>query len=105
MVGVVYTAKSTKNANDAVFNAKLETLFDKIDALEVKQDKHNSIIERTFLLEKNQAEQGRDIKTLYNHIDDVKGNIKDVNANVDSLKKTIDEVKECEIRLEGKVNK
>ena len=47
-----------------------------IDNLAKKQDKHNNVIERTFILE-------RDMKTVYNNITEIKANVKDVETKVD----------------------
>jgi len=105
MVGVIYSAKNAKKVNDVMMKNQMDNIANQIKALEVKQDKHNSVIERTFLLEKAQAEQTRDIKTLYNHVDEIKSNVKEVRGDIDALSKDINEVKECEIRLEGKFAK
>lgn len=40
----------------------------KIDALEKKQEKFNNLIERTFIVE-------RDVKTAFNQIQDIKGDV------------------------------
>lgn len=103
MFGVIYSARASKKASDAVMKNQMDNIANQIKALEVKQDKHNQVIERTYNLEKAQAETSRDIKTLYNHVDEIKGDIKEVKGDMDTLNKSVNEVKECEIRLEGKM--
>ena len=46
----------------------------RIEALEKKVDKHNSIIERTAILE-------RDTKTLYNRLDELREDVKDIERH------------------------
>ena len=46
-----------------------------IDNLAKKQDKHNNVIERTFILE-------RDMKTVYNNIAEIKANVKHAESQV-----------------------
>lgn len=103
MFGVIYSARASKKASDAVMKNQMDNIANQIKALEVKQDKHNQVIERTYNLEKAQAETSRDIKTLYNHVDEIKGDIKEIKGDMDTLNKSVNEVKECEIRLEGKM--
>ena len=80
-----------------------------IDNLAKKQDKHNNVIERTFILE-------RDMKTVYNNIAEIKVNVKDVENTVDKtsqeirekwdlVNKNINDLKEEEIKLQSKVEK
>lgn len=57
----------------------------RIAELEKKVDKHNTVIERTFIVE-------RDMKTAFNYIDEFKKDIK-------ILKEEIQEVREEEIKL------
>lgn len=105
MIGVIYSAKNARKVNDVMIKNQMDNIASQIKTLEVKQDKHNSTIERTFLLEKQQAETSRDIKTLYNHVDEIKCDVKDVRNDIDMLSKNVNEVKECEIRLESKVSR
>ena len=80
-----------------------------IDNLAKKQDKHNNVIEITFILE-------RDMKTVYNNITEIKANVRDVENKVDKtsqelrdkwdlVNKNINDLKEEEIKLQGKVEK
>ena len=80
-----------------------------IDNLAKKQDKHNNVIERTFILE-------RDMKTVYNNIAEIKANVKDVETKVDKtsqelrdkwdlVNENINTLKEEEIKLQRKVEK
>lgn len=80
-----------------------------IDNLAKKQDKHNNVIERTFILE-------RDMKTVYNNITEIKANVRDVETKVDKtsqelrdkwdlVNKNINDLKEEEIKLQSKVEK
>ena len=80
-----------------------------IDNLAKKQDKHNNVIERTFILE-------RDMKTVYNNIAEIKVNVKDVENKVDKtsqelrdkwdlVNENINALKEEEIKLQSKVEK
>ena len=80
-----------------------------IDNLAKKQDKHNNVIERTFILE-------RDMKTVYNSIAEIKANVRDVENKVDKtsqelrdkwdlVNKNINDLKEEEIKLQSKVEK
>ena len=46
----------------------------RIEALEKKVDKHNCIIERTAILE-------RDTKTLYNRLDELREDVKDIGRH------------------------
>ena len=80
-----------------------------IDNLAKKQDKHNNVIERTFILE-------RDMKTVYNNITEIKANVRDVENKVDKtsqelrdkwdlVNKNINDLKEEEIKLQSKVEK
>ena len=57
----------------------------RIAELEKKVDKHNTVIERTFIVE-------RDMKTAFNYIDEFKKDIK-------ILKEELQEVREEEIKL------
>lgn len=57
----------------------------RIAELEKKVDKHNTVVERTFIVE-------RDMKTAFNYIDEFKKDIK-------ILKEEIQEVREEEIKL------
>ena len=80
-----------------------------IDNLAKKQDKHNNVIERTFILE-------RDMKTAYNSIADIKVNVREVENKVDKtsqelrdkwdlINESINSLKEEEIKLQSKVEK
>ena len=80
-----------------------------IDNLAKKQDKHNNVIERTFILE-------RDMKTVYNSMAEIKANVRDVENKVDKtsqelrdkwdlVNENINTLKEEEIKLQSKVEK
>lgn len=56
-----------------------ETILYRIDQLEKKQDKHNSIIERTFILE-------GDVKKLQAEVDAEKDEIKEVKQDIHNVK-------------------
>lgn len=74
----------------------MKTIMEQIKALELKQDKHNQVIERMYIIERTQGEAQRDMKTLYNAVDEVK-------EDMGHLHTAIDEIKEKEIRLEGRI--
>lgn len=50
--------KSEIKANNAL-------IYEKIDELSRRVEKHNSVVERTYELEKTAAKQGEQIKTLF----------------------------------------
>lgn len=104
-LGIWYTSNSNRKAYEAVNDEKMKQISGKIDALEVKQDKHNSVIERTFILEKQNAEQNRDIKTLFNNINEMKDDIKDVKEEVEEVKGSVHKIEIGETRLEEKLIK
>lgn len=62
----------------------------RIEQLEKKVDKHNTIIERTYIVEK-------DMKTAFSYIEELKKNVK-------NLQDDIQEVKEEEIKLSKEVS-
>lgn len=62
----------------------------RIEQLEKKVDKHNTIIERTYIVEK-------DMKTAFSYIEELKKNVKNLQDN-------IQEVKEEEIKLSKEVS-
>lgn len=62
----------------------------RIEQLEKKVDKHNTIIERTYIVE-------RDMKTAFSYIEELKKNVK-------NLQDDIQEVKEEEIKLSKEVS-
>ena len=62
----------------------------RIEQLEKKVDKHNTIIERTYIVEK-------DMKTAFSYIEELKKNVK-------NLQDDILEVKEEEIKLSKEVS-
>lgn len=55
----------TSNTRDAVNEERIKFLSEKIDALSVKVQLHNSLVERIAVVE-------RDIKTAFNLIDDLR---------------------------------
>ena len=57
----------------------------RIAELEKKVDKHNTIIERTYIVE-------RDMKTVLNYVDELK-------KNIEYLKEEVQEIREEEIKL------
>ena len=114
LIGVLYANNSTRKKTDAIHEMQLKQMGEKhemqlneikgdIKRLEEKQDRHNEVIERTFKLEKTQEAQSRDIKTLYNNVDDMKGNIKDIHSDIDNINRSVTTIRENEIRLETKV--
>ena len=62
----------------------------RIAELEKKVDKHNTIIERTYIVE-------RDMKTVFNYVDEFKKDIK-------NLKEEVQEIREEEIKLSNDRN-
>ena len=60
---LVATLVSNKNSKRQAEDNKNLTLY-RIDQLETKVDKHNSVIERTFKLEEKVHEMADDIKEL-----------------------------------------
>ena len=87
----------------------MDFIKNSIDNLAKKQDKHNNVIERTFILE-------RDMKTVYNSMAEIKANVRDVENKVDKtsqelrdkwdlVNKNINDLKEEEIKLQSKVEK
>ena len=57
----------------------------RIAELEKKVDKHNTIIERTYIDE-------RDMKTVFNYVDEFK-------KDIENLKEEVKEIREEEIKL------
>ena len=57
----------------------------RIAELERKVDKHNTIIERTYIVE-------RDMKTVFNYVDEFK-------KDIENLKEEVKEIREEEIKL------
>lgn len=53
--GVVVSSKFTKNAQMMKLDARLDVLYEKFEALTKSVNKHNSVIERTYQLEKEVA--------------------------------------------------
>ena len=96
LIGVIYTTNKQNNKRDAIVDEKINQIGEKITDLKKAQDKHNSLIERCYILEKTQAEQQRDIKTLFNTTDEIKENVRDVTA-------TVDTIRENEIKLESRI--
>jgi len=58
---------------EAIVNEKIESLKKDVARLEVKQDKHNAVIDRTAELEKTVALNTADIKHLDEKIDKLGG--------------------------------
>ncbi len=55
----------TSNTRDAVNEERIKFLSEKIDELTVKVMKHNNLVERVAVVE-------RDVKTAFNRLDDLK---------------------------------
>lgn len=115
-LGVVYSAKIARDKDEALqdarmlqFEEKNKMTFDRIEEKIVEltkaQSKHNNLMERTFLLEKMQGEMSRDMKTLYNNINEVKQDVKEMRSDIESIERDVAAIKQEEIRLEGKINK
>lgn len=64
---LVATVVSNKNSGNL--------LLYRIAQLEEKQDKHNSVIERVAVVE-------RDLKTAFNHLTDVKAELHDIRNDI-----------------------
>ncbi len=54
--------------NNRVINVKLDLMKEQFDKLETKVDKHNQIVERVAILE-------RDNKTSFNEIDEIRAEV------------------------------
>lgn len=65
VITVLFGNKKSKEQNDL-------TLY-RIKELEKKQDKHNSLMERVFALEKKEAVIEEEIESVRQHIDDLHG--------------------------------
>lgn len=55
----------TSNARDAVTEERIKYLTEKMDALTAKVEKHNNLVERMAIVE-------RDMKTAFNRIDELR---------------------------------
>ena len=62
IISVIVTA----NTRDAVHEEQIKYLSEKIDSLSAKVEKHNHLVERVAVAE-------RDLKTAFNRIDELKG--------------------------------
>lgn len=82
MIGNIIVATASANKSQAVMETKIEAfekrtdekfsdVKEQIENLEKKQDKHNNLVERVAVLE-------RDNKTAFNRIDDLRSDIKDL---------------------------
>lgn len=70
ITGLVAIITCTVNSNNQA-NATRKLTEYKIEALEKKQDKHNSVIERVYHLEEEQAVMKEQLKVANHRIDDL----------------------------------
>ena len=78
IISTIIANKQHKEVKKEVKSSN-ETILYRIDQLEKKQDKHNSIIERTFILE-------GDVKKLQAELDSEKDEIKEVKQDIHDIK-------------------
>ena len=67
-VPALVTAIVSVYLNNRVINVKLDVMKEQFEKLEVKVDKHNQIVERVAILE-------RDNKTAFNRIDEIRAEV------------------------------
>lgn len=67
-VPALVTAIVSVYLNNRVINVKLDMMKEQFDKLETKVDKHNQIVERVAILE-------RDNKTAFNSIDEIRAEV------------------------------
>ena len=67
-VPALVTAIVSVYLNNRVINVKLDMMKEQFDTLETKVDKHNQIVERVAILE-------RDNKTAFNRIDEISAEV------------------------------
>lgn len=67
-VPALVTAIVSVYLNNRVINVKLDMMKEQFDKLETKVDKHNQIVERVAILE-------RDNKTAFNRIDEIRAEV------------------------------
>lgn len=56
-------------------NSRIAVIETKIDTLSKRVEKHNNMVERTYILE-------RDVKTLFNQLEDIKQDIHNLEQRV-----------------------
>lgn len=67
-VPALVTAIVSVYLNNRVINVKLDMMKEQFDKLEAKVDKHNQIVERVAILE-------RDNKTAFNRLDEIRAEV------------------------------
>lgn len=67
-VPALVTAIVSVYLNNRVINVKLDMMKEQFDKIETKVDKHNQIVERVAILE-------RDNKTAFNRIDEIRAEV------------------------------
>lgn len=79
MVGNIIVATTSANKSQAILATKFEDAQkrtdEKIDDLTKKVEKHNNVVERVAVLE-------RDNKTAFNRIDELRSDIKDLRKEI-----------------------
>lgn len=105
LFGILYSTNSTRKAYEAVNDEKMKQIYDKIDALEKKQDKHNNLITRTFKLEEANSNQEKDIQNINESIKEIKQDISDTKKDLVEVKESLHNLEIVETKLEGKVQK
>ncbi len=71
-IPALVTACVSVYLNNRVLNVQIMTLQKQFDKMEAKLDKHNQVVERVAILE-------RDNKTAFNRIDELRDDIHDIN--------------------------
>jgi len=116
LLGVVYSSKKAQSKNEALIEAKMDKMQEinkmtfsrieeKIVDLTKAQERHNSVIERTYNLEKEMGEANRSLKSAFNNIDELRSDVREVRTTVDGLDKQVTDIKLAGARLEEKLNK
>lgn len=82
LVAPVISAALAAFSTYALLMQRLAILETKMDNLSTLVNKHNNVIERTYIVE-------RDAKTMWNRIDDNKAGIKELQKEIEELKLTI----------------
>ena len=75
LIGIFISAKGTTDKMTQKLEVHQAVTENKIDTLQKQVEKHNSIIERTFVLE-------RDVKTAFNRIDEIRNDVKELEREV-----------------------
>lgn len=74
-VPALVTAIVSVYLNNRVINVKLDMMKEQFDKIEIKVDKHNQVVERVAILE-------RDSKTAFNRIGEIRDKVNEVESAV-----------------------